>query len=78
MALDAAKLAKNIAAKIAPDKTRGMVEKNWLPICEAIVEHIQSDMEITIPNGKVIVSVTGQASGTPNPAPIPCDVDGGA
>ena len=31
---------------------------------------VKSDLEVTVPSGSVIISVAGQAVGTPNPTPI--------
>ncbi|MGP1603258.1 MAG: hypothetical protein ACTTGZ_02390 [Treponema sp.] len=45
-------------------------EKLWQKIVSKIFDDIKSDAEITVPSGSVIISVTGQAAGTPNPAPI--------
>ena len=45
-------------------------EKLWQKIVSTIFDDIKSDAEITVPSGSVIISVTGQAAGTPNPAPI--------
>ena len=42
--------------------------------CERLAQAIVDNIEITVPAGTVIVQVIGQASGTPNPAPIPCEV----
>lgn len=45
-------------------------EKLWQKIVSKIFDDIKSDAEITVPSGSVIISVTGQAAGTPNHAPI--------
>ena len=42
--------------------------------CERLAQAIVDNIEIRVPAGTVIIQVTGQASGTPNPAPIPCEV----
>jgi len=42
--------------------------------CEKLAQAIVNNIEIRVPAGTVIVQVSGQASGTPNPAPIPCEV----
>ncbi len=82
MALDANKTGKKIATIITDAKASAemkvQIENLWIKIVAAIFDDLKSDMEITIPGGKVIIQVVGSATGTPNPAPIPCDVDGGA
>jgi len=42
--------------------------------CDKLAQAIVDNIEIKVPAGTVIVQVTGQASGIPNPAPIPCQV----
>ena len=42
--------------------------------CEQLAQAIVDNIEIKIPAGTVIIQVTGQAAGTPNPSPIPCEV----
>ena len=42
--------------------------------CEKLSQAIVNNIEIKLPAGCVIIQVTGQASGTPNPAPIDCEV----
>ena len=42
--------------------------------CDKLAQAIVDNIEIKVPAGTVIIQVTGQASGTPNPAPIPCEV----
>ncbi len=42
--------------------------------CQKLVQAIVENLEVKLPAGLVIVQVTGQAAGTPNPAPIPCEV----
>lgn len=42
--------------------------------CEKLVKAIVENLEVKLPAGVVIIQVTGQAAGTPNPAPIPCEV----
>lgn len=72
MALDGEKTGKKVAALITGAKVSGKsdVEKLWQDICKTIFNDIVSDIEITIPSGKVIISVAGSATGTPNLAPI--------
>ena len=42
--------------------------------CEKLAQAIVDNIEIRVPAGTVIIQVTGQAAGAPNPAPIPCEV----
>jgi len=42
--------------------------------CEQLAKAIVQNLEVKLPAGAVITQVTGQAAGTPNPAPIPCEV----
>ena len=42
--------------------------------CDKLAQAIVENIEIKVPAGTVIVQVTGQASGMPNPAPISCEV----
>jgi hypothetical protein len=42
--------------------------------CEKLAQAIVDNIEIKVPAGAVIIQVAGQASGTPNPAPIACEV----
>jgi len=50
-------------------------DANNLALAEAIFEHILSSLTVTLPVQQVITSVTGQAVGMPNPAPIDCEVE---
>ena len=42
--------------------------------CERLAKAIVDNLEVKLLAGVVIILVTGKAAGTPNPAPIPCDV----
>ena len=42
--------------------------------CEKLAQAIVQNIEIKLPAGCVIIQVTGSAAGTPNPAPIDCEV----
>ena len=42
--------------------------------CDKLAQAIVDNIEIRVPAGTVIIQVTGQAAGTPNPSPIPCEV----
>lgn len=74
MALVASKTGKKIAdlitASDAPAEYKASILKLWTDIMDAIYTDIKSDMIVTVPTGSVIVAVAGQATGTPNPAPI--------
>ena len=78
MAMDGTKLGDDIAALLyasdASSDAKADVKKLWESIGKVIVNHIKDNMEVTVPSGKVIISVAGQATGTPNPAPIATDV----
>jgi len=47
---------------------------NTEDFCERLAKAIVENLEVKLPAGMVIIQVTGQAAGTPNPAPIPCEV----
>jgi hypothetical protein len=47
---------------------------NSADFCEKLAKAIVDNLEVKLPAGLVIVKVTGQAAGTPNPAPITCEV----
>ena len=47
---------------------------NVSDFCDKLAQAIVDNIEIKIPAGTVIIQVTGQAAGTPNPAPISCEV----
>ena len=83
MALSASKtgqkIANLVAASDAPADVKQKIVKLWTDIMGAVYEDIKSDMSITIPSGSVITAVSGgsgsPAVGTPNVAPIDCDID---
>jgi hypothetical protein len=69
MAIDSGKLADDLEAlyesmDAEPVDTRTFAEN----MAEILVKHIKT---AAVPAGKVIVSVAGQATGTPNAAEIP-------
>lgn len=76
MAKDA--LGKNMADSImdanANDDAKTAVTSTMTALAGAIIDYLKANMEVTTPAGQVIIAVTGQASGTPNPAPIKCMV----
>lgn len=43
--------------------------------CDKLAQAIVDNIEIKVPTGTVIVQITGQASGMPNPTPIQCEVE---
>ena len=47
---------------------------NSTDFCERLAKAIVENLEVKLPAGVVIIQVTGQAVGTPNPAPIVCEV----
>jgi len=47
---------------------------NSSDFCEQLAKAIVENLEVKLPAGVVIIQVTGQAVGTPNPAPIACEV----
>lgn len=74
MALNASKTGKKIADIItdsgaSPEMKKKIVDL-WTDIMTAIYTDVKSDLEVTVPSGSVIVTVVGQATGTPNAAPI--------
>ena len=42
--------------------------------CDKLAAAINGNLQVQIPAGEVIISVSGQAVGTPNSSPIICDV----
>lgn len=74
MALSASKTGKKIAkiltdSKATPEMTK-KIENMWTEIMDAIYTDVKSDLEVTVPSGSVIISVSGQATGVPNASPI--------
>lgn len=65
-----AKIAKILTDSEATPEMTEKIKKMWTDIMSAIYADIKSDLEVTVPSGSVIIGVTGQAAGTPNPAPI--------
>jgi len=55
---------------------KGLIQSsdNVDDFCDKLAQAIVDNIEIKIPAGTVIIQVTGQASGTPNPSPINCEV----
>lgn len=72
MALDGNKTGSAVYNLIKTTKVSGEAscEKLWQKIVTKIFDDIKSDAEITVPSGSVIIEVAGQATGTPNSAPI--------
>jgi len=79
MALNAAKTGKKIADLItdsrASEESKAKIIQLWTEIMSAIYTDVKSDMEITVPNGQVVVAVAGSATATMNVSPIPCGID---
>ncbi len=73
MAMDGTALGDRIAALItssdAPAEAKQQIKTLWEEIGAEIVNEVKN-ADITIPSGSVIISVVGQATGTPNPSPI--------
>lgn len=67
-------IAEIITASDAPDSMKKQIKETWEKIGNTIVDHIIKNAEITVPSASVIVAVAGQASGTPNPAPISTNI----
>lgn len=80
MALDADKLAEEMINQmeqmIASKQDGEAFDKNdgLIVISRAIVNHIREDLEIKVPIGSFVKTVTGQAVGTANPNPVSCEV----
>lgn len=72
MALDGNKTGSAVYNLIKTTKVsdEASCEKLWQKIVTKIFDDIKSNAEITVPSGSVIIAVAGQATGTPNPAPI--------
>lgn len=72
MALDGNKTGSAVYNLIKTTKVsdEASCEKLWQKIVTKIFNDIKNDAEITVPSGSVIIEVAGQATGTPNPAPI--------
>jgi len=47
---------------------------NSADFCDRLAKAIVENLDVKLPAGLVIIKVTGQAAGTPNPAPITCEV----
>lgn len=80
MAMNGKTLGDAIAAKLyasdASAEAKADVKALWEEIGEVIVTHIVDNIDIQIPAGSVIISVSGQATGTPNTSPISAEVTG--
>lgn len=77
MAMNGTALGDRIAALItdsdAPAEAKQQIKTLWEKIGAEIVKEVKN-AEITIPSESVIISVAGQATGTPNPSPISNDI----
>lgn len=67
-------IAEIITASDAPDSMKKRIKETWEKIGNTIVDHIIKNAEITVPSASVIIAVAGQATGTPNPAPISTNI----
>ena len=80
MALDADKLAEEMINQmeqmVASKQDGEAFDKNdgLIVISRAIVNHIREDLEIKVPRGSFVDTVTGQAIGTANLNPVSCEV----
>lgn len=68
------KMADAIMDANANDDAKLAVTATMTALAGAIIDYLKANMDVTTPTGQVIVAVTGQASGTPNPSPIKCTV----
>lgn len=72
-------IAEIVTASDAPEAMKEQIKAMWESIGTAIVSHIVENIEIKIPSGSVIVSVSGgsgaPAVGTTNSSPIDATVD---
>ena len=80
MALDGDTLGKALYEALGmdeklPEENREDTLKGWKKLGKAIVKYLQENMDVTVPSGKVITNVTGQAVGVANTTPIECKVD---
>jgi len=58
-----------------PKENKEETLEGWKKLGKAIVKYLQENMDVTIPSGKVITNVTGQAVGVSNTTPIECEVE---
>ena len=63
------RIANLITASDAPSDVKANIKTLWEKIGNEIITEVKK-ATIQIPSQSVIISVTGQAVGTPNPAPI--------
>lgn len=80
MALNGDKLGEDLYKALGmeeklPDDNKQETLDAWKQLGKALVQHLKENLEVTVPTNKVITQVTGQAVGTPNTAPIGCEVD---
>lgn len=68
-------ILKSDLVKIFKDVSPGATpEQKADQLATAIENAILQGLKINVPNSKVVVAVVGQATGTMNPSPIPCEV----
>lgn len=72
MALDAAQLKSEMikAMESTPDNRDEALGK----LAETIVNHIKNNLEVVVPSGSFVTTVTGQAVGTSNLLAVDCDL----
>lgn len=79
MAMNGTQLGDDIAALLyapnASEEAKARVKALWESIGQVVVSHIQDNIEVTVPANTVVTTVTGQAVGTKNAAPIETDVE---
>lgn len=68
------KMADAIMDANANDDAKSAVTTTMTALAGAIIDYLKANMDISTPAGQVVIAVTGQASGTPNPSPIKCTV----
>ena len=79
MALDGGALGKALYDALGmgeklPDENKEDTLEGWKKLGKALVKYITENMDVKVPTGSVVTQVTGQAVGTPNTAPIECEV----
>lgn len=67
-------LANVIIDDKASDEMKARITALWKSLADVIISHIKDNAVISVPTGEVVISVTGQATGTANPKPIDCTI----
>ena len=68
-------IADLIIAPNASEEMKTKITNLWEGIGAVIVNHIQDNMEVTIPANSVVVDVKGQAEGVKNSSAIDAEID---